>query len=117
MDICLHARIDKSHYDEIVAAKTPITAMYRQDLRKRFEKDPDAFTYIWDCLAAGYLIDPTFITKRESAYLDVDTTFGPNYGAVVPLDRKLAPNATPVEVNLDLDFEHFFKMYKAHHGL
>jgi hypothetical protein len=52
------------------------------------------------------------VTKTESAYLDVDTTFGPNYGAVVPLDRTLAPEATPVDVMLDLDFERFFEMYK-----
>jgi inosine-uridine nucleoside N-ribohydrolase len=112
LDICNHARLDKSHYDQIAAEKTPITAMFRQDLRKRFDKNPDAFVLIWDCLAAGYLIDPAFVTKTESAYLDVDTTFGPNYGAVVPLDRTLAPEATPVDVMLDLDFERFFEMYK-----
>jgi hypothetical protein len=31
---------------------------------------------------------------------------------VIPLDRKLAPDATPVEVMLDLDFGRFFAMYK-----
>jgi inosine-uridine nucleoside N-ribohydrolase len=112
LDICNRARLDKSHYEQIVAVKTPITAMYRQDLNKRFAKDPAAFTYIWDCLAAGYLIDPAFVTKTESAYLDVDSNFGPNYGAVIPLDRTLAPEATPVDVMLDLDFERFFEMYK-----
>lgn len=112
LDICNHARLDKSHYDQIASEKTPITAMFRQDLRKRFDKKPDASVLIWDCLAAGYLIDPAFVTKTESAYLDVDTTFGPNYGAVKPLDRTLAPEATPVDVMLDLDFERFFEMYK-----
>jgi len=113
LDISNHARVDKSHYEQIASVKTPVTAMYREDLGKRFAKDPDAHTYIWDCLAAGYLIDPTFVTKREKAYLDVDTTFGANYGAVVPLDRGLAPDATPVEVMLDLDFEKFFGLYKT----
>ena len=112
LDICNRARIDKSHFDQIASVKTPITALYRQDLGGRFKKDPDARAYIWDCLAAAYLLDPKFVTKRESDYLDVDTAFGKNYGAVIGLDRSLAPDATPVEVMLDLDFEKFFALYK-----
>jgi hypothetical protein len=46
-------------------------------------------------------------------YLDVDTRFGERYGAVIPLDRKLAPVATPVQVMLNLDFIRVFRMYKA----
>ena len=79
---------------------------------KSFKK-PDAHSYVWDCLAAAYLLDPKFVTKRETAYLDVDTTFGKNYGAVIPLDRSLAPQATAVEVMLDLNFERFFALYKT----
>jgi len=111
LDICNQAKLDKAHYEQIAREKTAITSMYRQDIGKRLDK-ADSFTYLWDCLAAGYLIDPAFVTKRETAYLDVDTAFGPNYGAVVPLERALAPEATPVEVMLDLDFEKFFEMYK-----
>jgi hypothetical protein len=59
------------------------------------------------------LIDSKFVTKRETDYLDVDTVFGKNYGAVIPLDRTLAPDATPVEVMMDLDFERFFALYKS----
>jgi len=59
------------------------------------------------------LIDPEFVTKREKQYLDVDSTFGKNYGAVIPLDRSLAPEATPVEVMMDLNFDKFFALYKS----
>jgi len=113
LDICNHARLDKARYDEIASVKTPVTELFREDLGKRFAKNPDAFTYIWDCLAAGYLLDPSFVTKRETAYLDVDVAFGKNYGAVIPLDRAIAPEATSVEVMLDLDFSKFFEMYKG----
>ena len=112
LDLCDHAHIDKAHFDQIVAAKTPVTELYRQDLVKRFEKNPDLQVGIWDCLAAAYVIDPSWITKRESAYLDVDTEFGKNYGAVKPLDKSIAPNATPVVVLLDMNFEKFFALYK-----
>lgn len=112
LDICNHAPLDKAHYDQIVAKKTPVTELYRNDIGKRFKKNPDAKFFIWDCLPAAYLLDPSFVTKKETAYLDVDTVFGKNYGAVTPLDRALSPDATPVEVMLDLDFPKFFEFYK-----
>ena len=112
LDLCEHAKIDKAHFDQIIAAKTPVTELYRQDMGKRFAKNPEAQVGIWDCLAAAYVLDQKWVTKRESAYLDVDTAFGKNYGAVTPLDRTIAPDATPVAVLLDLDFEKFFALYK-----
>lgn len=112
LDICNHAKLDKAHYEQIVKIKTPLTALYRQDMGKRFEKNPGATAGIWDCIAAAYVLDPKIATKRESAYLDVDTTFGKNYGAVIPLDKSMAPDATPVDVLLDLDFEKFFTLYR-----
>lgn len=112
LDLCEHAKLDKVHYEQIVAEKTPVTALYREDMGKRFQKNPDAKVGIWDCLAAAYLLDSRWVTKRESAYLDVSTAFDKNYGAVTPLDRKMSPDATPVDVLLDLDFEKFFALYK-----
>jgi inosine-uridine nucleoside N-ribohydrolase len=115
LDICNHAPINKKHFDQIVAVKTPITELFREDMGNRypgFLRNPAATSFIWDCLAAGYLLDPEFVTRRETAYLDVDTTFGKNYGQVIPLDRTLAPEATAVEVMLDLNFERFFALYK-----
>jgi inosine-uridine nucleoside N-ribohydrolase len=106
LDICDHAPVDKAHADQITA-KTPIGDLYREDRKK------NPSPYVWDTLAAAYLLDPAFVTKRETDYLDVDTVFGKNYGSVMPLDRTLAPGATPVEVMLDLDFERFFALFKS----
>jgi inosine-uridine nucleoside N-ribohydrolase len=106
LDICDHAPIDKAHADQITA-RTPIGELYRDDRKKH------PAPYVWDTLAAAFLIDTKFVTKRETDYLDVATTFGKNYGAVVPLDRSLAPDATPVNVMMDLDFERFFALFKS----
>jgi inosine-uridine nucleoside N-ribohydrolase len=115
LDICNHAVLTRAMFDEIVAAKTPVTELFKDALGNHYPEflnKPDATGYIWDCLAAGYLIDPAFVTKSEKIYLDVDSRFGSRYGAVTELDRKLAPDATPVEVMLDLDVPKFFRMYK-----
>ena len=116
LDISNRARIRKTHFEQIVAVKTPITELYREDMGNRFPgflKNPNAQGYIWDCLPAGYLLDPSFVTRRGTTYLDVETVFGKDYGVVKPLDRSLAPAATPVEVMLDLDFARFFALYKT----
>ncbi len=106
LEICEHAPIDKAHADQITA-RTPIGDLYREDRKN------NPSPYVWDVLPAAYLLDPKFVTKQETKYLDVDSVFGKTYGAVIPLDRSLAPDATPVEVMTDLDFERFFALFKS----
>jgi inosine-uridine nucleoside N-ribohydrolase len=115
LDICNRAVLTKALFDQVVATKSPITERYRQDFGMRypgFLKNAKASGYLWDELAAAWLLDAGFVTKSETLHLDVDTRFGGNYGATVPLDRKFAPEATPVRVMLDLDFQRVFALYK-----
>jgi inosine-uridine nucleoside N-ribohydrolase len=115
LDICNLARLKKVEFDQIANAHTPITDLFREDLGNRypgFLKKPDATGYMWDSLAAAYLLDPEFVTKLESRYLDVQTTWGQFYGSTTPLDRRATPAATPVTVMLGLDFKRVFTLYK-----
>lgn len=115
LDICNTAPIRKQQFDEIVAARTPITDLFREDMGNRypaFLRNPDATAYLWDSLAAGYLIDPGFVTKAETEYLDVLSSWGRFYGSTVPLDRRVAPDATPITVATQLDFNRIFALYK-----
>jgi inosine-uridine nucleoside N-ribohydrolase len=115
LDICNKAPIRKAHFDQIAAVRSPITDLYRADLGNRypaFHKNPEGTAYMWDTLAAAYLLDPDYVTKTEAHYLDVETTWGRYYGATIPLDRKVVPHATPVHVALELDFPRVFKLYK-----
>jgi inosine-uridine nucleoside N-ribohydrolase len=115
LDICNLARIRKTEFDQIAGAHTPVTDLFREDLGNRypgFLKKPDAIGYLWDSLAAAYLLDPDFVTRYESRYIDVQTTWGQFYGSTVPLDRRVAPAATPVTVMLGLDFKRVFALYK-----
>lgn len=115
LDICNRAVLRKSMFDEIVAVKTLITDRYREDFGQRypaFLKKPEATGYLWDELAALYLLDPEFVTKSEVLHLDVDTRFGKTYGATIPLDTNFAPEATPVRVMLDMNLPRMFAEYK-----
>ena len=115
LDICNTAPIHKAQFDQVAAVKTPITELFREDLGNRypgFLKHPQGTGYMWDSLAAAYLIDPAFVGKSETRYLDVMTAWGKFYGSTVPLDRRVAPDATPVIVALELNYQRVFGLYK-----
>ena len=116
LDITNKAPLTGALFHRVIAVPTPVTALFRQDFGHRFPgflRDPAASGYLWDELAAAFLTDPAFVTREESKYLDVETVFGQRYGAVIPLDRRLAPDATPVRVMLDLDHDRLTSLYLA----
>lgn len=116
LDVCNRTRFTKELFDQVVAVHTPITDLYREEFGVRypgFLKNPQARGYLWDELAAAYLIDRTLVKRSASLYLDVETAFGARYGAVKPLDRALAPRATPVTVVLDMDFPRVYGLYRT----
>ena len=115
LDICNKAPVTKAVFDRIVAAKTPITEFYRDSFGNDypgFLKDPKAQGYLWDELPAAYLIDPGFVKKSETMYLDVVTEFGPKYGSTIVVERPRTRGATPVEVMLDLDLDRVLALYE-----
>jgi inosine-uridine nucleoside N-ribohydrolase len=115
LDICNTAPLRKAEFDQIANSRTAIGGLYREDLGNRypgFLRKPDAIAYMWDSLAAAYLLDPGFVTKADVRYLDVFTVWNKFYGSTVPLDRRLAPEATPVTFMLELDFKRVFGLYK-----
>ena len=115
LDICNTARIRRAEFDQVAAASTPIAALYREDAGNRypgFLRNAEATGYLWDELAAAWLLDPGFVTKWETRHLDVQTAWSRFYGATIPLDRAVAPEATPVEVAFALDFRRVFTLYR-----
>jgi inosine-uridine nucleoside N-ribohydrolase len=115
LDICNLAPLRKAEFDKIAHANTPIAGLFREDLGERypgFLHKPDAMAYMWDALAAAYLIDPGFVTRKETHHLDVVTEWGRFYGATVPLDSHLTAGVPPVTVALELDFRRVFELYR-----
>jgi inosine-uridine nucleoside N-ribohydrolase len=115
LDICNHAPLGKKEFDQLIAVKTPVTERIAEDFGNRypgFFKKPDASAYIWDALAAAWLLDTGFVTRSEQQDLEVDVAFGNQYGRVRAARDKPEPPPPSVQVMVDLDFPHLFALYK-----
>jgi inosine-uridine nucleoside N-ribohydrolase len=68
---------------------------------------------MWDELAASAWIDPSIITKKETRYMGVDLDHGAGYGNTLTWSEKNKPSRTvqPVEIQVDLDKEKFYRMF------
>src|ERR1700693_518254 len=71
VDISVQTRMEKSLIAEAAKSQTP-GAQY---VAKYAEAN-----YLWDELAAVAWLDPSFITKWQKLYIDVDTSHGASYG-------------------------------------
>jgi hypothetical protein len=68
---------------------------------------------MWDELAAAAWIDPSLISERETRYMAVDLDRGAGYGNTLTWTEKDKPKVAvqPVEVQVDLDTEKFYRMF------
>ncbi|HMD38623.1 MAG TPA: nucleoside hydrolase [Candidatus Acidoferrum sp.] len=104
VDISVKTRMEKNLIDQIAKSQAPAA----QYVAKYAEPN-----ILWDELAAVAWLDPTFITKWQKLYMDVDISHGPSYGDTLAW----APGQQPgmgeslVEVQADLDKEKFYKEY------
>ena len=107
-DISVKTHMTAAMVKQIEASGTPL-ARY---IAKFAMLTPGA-DIMWDELAAAAWIDPTIITKSETRYMGVDLDRGAGYGNTLtwPGQRSAGPAAQPVEIQVDLDTEKFYRMF------
>jgi purine nucleosidase len=107
-DISIKTHLTPAMIKEIEASGTPL-AHYLSHFAQFW---PGA-DIMWDELAAAAWIDPNMITKSETRYMGVDLDKGAGYGNTLTWSDKDKPkvNARPVEIQVDLDSEKFYKMF------
>ena len=108
VDISVKTRIT----DDMVAEIKKSNSGAAQYVVKYFLADQGG-SYMWDELAAAAWIDPSIITKRDVRYMAVDTDHGAAYGNTLTWLEGDKPKRQlqRVEINVDLDFEKFYKMF------
>jgi purine nucleosidase len=108
VDISVKTRMTNDLIDKIKASNTP-SAQYIG----RYAHLRGSYNYLWDELASVAWLDPSVITKKEIRYMDVELDRGAGYGDTLTWSEKDKPEreVQPVEVQVDLDTEKFYKLF------
>ena len=109
-DISIKTHMTAALVKQIEASGTPLARYIT-----RFAMLTAGADIMWDELAAAAWIDPTLITKTEKRYMAVDVDRGAGYGNTLTWGTKdsTKPGAQPVEIQVDLDTEKFYRMFAA----
>ena len=104
VDISVQTRMEKNLIAEVAKSQTP-GAQY---VAKYAEGN-----YLWDELAAVAWLDPSFITKWQKLYIDVETSHGAAYGDTLAwgLGQQPGMGEQLVEVQKELDKDKFYQEY------
>jgi len=107
-DISIKTHMTAALVKQIEASGTPLGRYIG-----RFAMLMPGADIMWDELAAEAWIDPTLITKTETRYMSVDLDRGAGYGNTLTSGTKssLRPSAQPVEIQVDLDTDKFYRMF------
>lgn len=108
VDISVKTRMTQALIDKIKAGNSPAAQYVGKYARLWGE-----YNYLWDELAAAAWLDPGLITKTETRYMDIDLNRGANYGNILTWTDHDKPKiqVEPVEIQVDLDTERFYKMF------
>ena len=108
VDISVKTRMTNDLIERLKAGTSP-AAQYIG----KYTQLHGTFNYLWDELAAGAWLDPSLITKSEKRYMDVSITRGAGYGDTLTWfeDDKPKRELQPVEVQVDLNSERFYKLF------
>lgn len=108
VDVSVKTRMTNELINRVKAGASP-AAQYVG----KYSRVYGTYNYLWDELTAAAWLDPSVITKKETRLMDVDLDRGAGYGDTLTWTEKDKPqlDVQPVEVQLDLDTEKFYKMF------
>jgi len=108
VDISVKTRMTSELINRIKAGDSPAARYVGTYARLRGE-----YNYLWDELAAAAWLDPSLITARETRFMDINLDRGAGYGDTLTWAEQDKPKieVRPVEIQVDLDLEKFYKMF------
>jgi purine nucleosidase len=108
VDISVKTRLTSELINRIKASGSP-TARYVGTYTRLHGE----YNYLWDELAAAAWLDPSLITQKETRFMDINLDQGAGYGDTLTWAEQDKPkvNVRPVEIQVDVDLERFYKMF------
>ena len=108
VDISVKTRMSQELIDHVKLGTTPVARYIGTYARVH-----GTYNYLWDELASAAWLDPSLIAKKETRYMDVNLDRGVGYGDTLTWTDTDKPtrDLRPVEIQVDLDTERFYKMF------
>ena len=108
VDISVKTRLTKDLIDRIKTSDSPAASYIA-----KYSRLYGQYNYLWDELTAAAWLDPSVITKSETRFMDIDLDRGAGYGNILTWTDRDKPKleVQPVEIQVDLDTEKFYKMF------
>jgi inosine-uridine nucleoside N-ribohydrolase len=102
---------DKDKYDRVVRVDTPVTRLYKDAFGSRLERNPNQRSLVWDTVTAAYLLDPSIVTEWREAWVDMDITFGPNYGRSMAYDSNPPAGLQKLKIMKNIDRQKYWDLF------
>ena len=81
LDVCEKVLYTKEEYDRIISGpQTELVEMFKNLHGPIFKENPNYTSYVWDSITAAIFLEPEIITDMEERFVDIDDTYGPDYG-------------------------------------
>ena len=108
VDISVKTRMTAQLIERVKASNSPAAQYIGKYARLHGD-----YNYLWDELSAAAWIDPAIITKKDNRFMDVNLGRGYSYGDTVTWAEQNKPTVEmqPIEIQVDLDTEKFYKMF------
>ncbi|MGU9812532.1 nucleoside hydrolase [Pseudomonas sp. LF052] len=110
-DVCEKVTFDKSVYQRVVAQKGAIADLYKHEFGPLFDKDPSYHSFTWDSLPALFLVSPDIVTESRDLWVDVDATFGADYGRALGYQKGAPVGTQKAKVVFGVDQQKFWDGY------
>lgn len=110
-DVCEKVTFDKSVYQRVIAQKGAIADLYQHEFGTLFDKDPSYHSFTWDSLPALFLVNPQIVTESRELWVDVDATFGADYGRALGYKKGAPVGTQKANVVFGVDQQKFWDGY------
>ena len=110
-DVCEKVTFDTSVYQRVIAHKGAIAALYKHEFGPLFDNDPSYHSFTWDSLPALFLVSPEIVTESRDLWVDVDATFGADYGRALGYKKGAPVGTQKAKVVFGVDQQKFWDGY------
>jgi len=113
LDVTNLTQLDKATFQRLITEDAANRDIFENGwMAERFAADPQARANVFDTLALIYLLDPSYATRVDELYVDVDVSFGPGYGRTYGYWQEQPTELLQkLKVVREFDVPRFFELY------